>query len=74
MGSDGLGTQRLKRRGSSWPPHCVVKAEVLMWSRYKLREIVAGCYIRPRGLTDSGSRGVAKGGGMPQATRKGRDA
>jgi hypothetical protein len=74
MGSDGPGTQRLKRRGSSLPPHCVVKAEFLMWSRYKLREMVAGWYTRPRVFTDSGSGEVTWKNEMPQATRKGRDA
>jgi hypothetical protein len=56
MGSHGLGTRCLKRRGSSWPPHSLVKAEVLMWSRYPHREMFAGCYTRPRVLTDGGLR------------------
>ena len=56
MGSHGLGTRRLKRRGSSWPPHSVVKAEVLMWPRDPPREMFAGCYTRPRVLTDGGLR------------------
>ena len=74
MESDGPGTQRLKRRGGSLPPHCVVKAEVLMWSRYKPREMVAGCFTRPRVLTDSGWREVTWKNETPQATRQGRDA